>query len=106
MLVHLKDNVQRLVTQAEHADRANAPTFLRLLEQRRDWIKGEMSVEAMLKEPPRAPLGIQDNIYDLASLTIDPIDDHRRAYERMIETIDHTMSSLWERMLTTDEAAE
>ncbi|MFI5386156.1 MAG: hypothetical protein ACHQ50_08555 [Fimbriimonadales bacterium] len=106
MIVSLKDNVQRLVHQAEHSDRHNVPTFLRLLDQRRDWIKGELDVEGMLNEPPKAPLGIPDNGYDLATLSIEPIDDNRRTYERMLEEIDGAMAQLWERMLDSEEAPE
>lgn len=102
-LVSLRDNVQRLVRQAERADRQNVPTFLRLLDQRRDWIKGELDVEGLLNESPKAPLGIPDNFYDLSTLTIEPIDERRKSYERMIEVLDRTMGELWERMLSSDE---
>jgi hypothetical protein len=106
IVVTLRDNVQRLVSQAEHADRSSAATFLRLLDQRRDWIRGELSVEGMLKEPPKAPLGIPENIYDLATLSIELIDDRRKVYGRMLDQIDRTMANLWERMLTSEEASE
>jgi hypothetical protein len=106
MLVSLKDNVQRLVLQAQRADRGSAATFLRLLDQRRDWIKGELDVEGMLSELPKAPLGISENIYDLATLNIAPVDERRRAYEHMVELIDRTMSELWECMLSVEEASE
>lgn len=106
MLTHLKDNVQRLVYQAERADRRSAPTFLRLLDQRREWIKGEMDVECMLSDLPNAPLGIPENLYDLATLSLEPIDERRRSYERMLELIDRAMGRLWQQMLEGDEAAE
>jgi hypothetical protein len=106
MIVRLRDNVQRLISQAEKADRHSVPTFLRLLDQRRDWVKGELDVEGMLSEPPKAPLGISENSYDLAALSLEPIDDRRHSYQRMLELIDCTMASLWERMLTADEGTE
>ncbi len=106
MIVTLKDNVQRLVRQAQRSDSHSVPVYLRLLDQRRDWIKGELDVEGMLNDPPKAPLGISDGHYDLAALTIDPVDDRHKAYERLIEMIDSTMSDLWERMLSAEEAAE
>jgi hypothetical protein len=106
MIVSLRDNVQRLISQAESADRHSVPTYLRLLDQRRDWVKGELDVEGMLSEPPKAPLGIPENIYDLATLSLEPIDERRRSYQRMLELIDRTMANLWERMLSVDEATE
>lgn len=106
MIVSLKDNIQRLVRQAQAADKRSASLFLRLLDQRREWIMGELDVEGMLNEPPNAPLGIADNRYDLAALTLEPIDDRRKSYEHMLESIDSTMSELWERMLISDEAPE
>jgi len=106
MIVHLRDNVQRLVSQARHSDRSSAPVFLRLLDQRRDWIKGELDVEALLTAPPKAPLGIPETGYDLATLTTDPIDDRCKTYARMIEMIDSTMSDLWEKMLGSEESGE
>jgi hypothetical protein len=106
MLVTLKDNVKRLISQARLSDRANAPTFMRLLDQRRDWLRGELDVEGMMTEPPKAPLGIPENFYDLSTLTTEPIDDRRRDYEGMIDQIDRTMSELWEQMLGGEESAE
>ena len=106
MIVSIRDNVQRLITQAHSADKRSLPIFMRLLDQRRDWIKGELDVEGMLTEPPRAPLGIPENAYDLASLRMDPIDDNRKTYQSMLESIDGVMSELWEKMLISDEAPE
>jgi hypothetical protein len=106
MLVTLKDNVNRLVNQASRADSAAAPVFLRLLDQRRDWIKGELDMEGMLNEAPKAPLGIPENLYDLATLNIDVVDERRCTYERLMELIDRTMSVLWERMLSVEEVSE
>ncbi|HVT11506.1 MAG TPA: hypothetical protein VHE55_04505 [Fimbriimonadaceae bacterium] len=106
MIVKLRDNVQRLVSQAKAADRESIALFMRLLDQRREWIKGELDVEGMLGESPKAPLGIQENPYDLATLTIDPIDDRHKSYERILESIDVTMSELWDRMLISDDVAE
>lgn len=106
MIVSLRDNVQRLLRQAKDADKGSVALFLKLLDQRREWIRGELDVEGMLNEPPQAPLGIADNRYDLAALTLEPIDDRRKSYERMLESIDSTMSELWDRMLISDEAPE
>ena len=106
MIVTLRDNISRLVGQAKRADTSAASTFLRLLDQRRDWIKGELDVEGMLNEPPSAPLGIADNRYDLRTLSIEPVDDRRKVYEGMISMIDVTMADLWERMLSSEESAE
>jgi len=106
MIVRLGDNVQRLVSQAKHSDTSSAPVYLRLLDQRRDWIRGELDAEAMLTSPPKAPLGIPENPYDLSTLTTDPIDDRHRAYARMLELIDGTMSDLWEKMLASEDAGE
>jgi hypothetical protein len=106
MIVSLRENVQRLVAQAESADRGAFSTYLRLLDQRRDWVKGELSVEGMLSDVPKAPLGIPENIYDLATLSCEPVDERRRAYQRMLDLIDRTMAGLWERMLACDEATE
>ncbi len=103
MLVHLKDNVDRLIRQAEEADRASAPTYLKLLDRRRDWVRNEMGIETMLGESPQAPLGISENPYDLTALPSDPVDSRRKQYERMIDTIDRTMSRIWERMMALDE---
>lgn len=106
MLVHLRDNLTRLVRQAELSGPGGASMFLRLLDQRREWIKGELDVEGMLKEAPKAPLGIPENVYDLATLTAEPLDERTRAYRQMIELIDRTMAELWDRMLTSDDPAE
>ena len=102
MIVHLRDNVERLVRQAEKAEKAEIANYMRLLQQRRNWIQGEIEVEGMLSEAPKAPLGIPENIYDLATLTIEPTDERRRQYDRMIELIDRTMAHLWDRMMTSE----
>lgn len=104
MLVHLQDNVQRLVFEARNSPRAEISKFMRLLDQRRDWIKNELDVIGMLSAAPKAPLGIPENIYDLANLSRDPSADERRPYERMLEVIDRTMALLWERMTTAEES--
>lgn len=106
MLTHLRDNVQRLVSQAEHSPKQSVSTFLRLLDQRRQWVKNELSVEDMLGAAPEPPLGIPDNPYDLSTLAIEPPDQRRRAYETMLGLIDRTMAELWERMLGTEEPSE
>lgn len=106
MIVSLKDNVQRLLQQAEHSDRSSISTYLRLLDQRRDWIKGELTVEHLLTDPPKAPLGISENFYDLSTLSTESPDDRAKTYDRLIDQIDRTMAGLWERMLTSEEASE
>ena len=106
MIVHLRDNVQRLVRQAESSDRQSSGVFLRLLDQRRDWIKGELDVEGMLREAPTAPLGIPENMYDLAALTVEPVDERTRHYRQLLDLIDRAMGSLWDRMLSCDDPAD
>src|SRR5579862_8463007 len=104
MLTTLRDNVQRLVNQAEKADGTSAAQYFRLLDQRRNWIRDEIDAEGLLSETPKAPLGIPENPYDLSSLSIEPIDARRRTYDQIVVMIDQTMATLWERMLTIDEA--
>lgn len=106
MIVSLRDNVHRLISQAEKSEPQSSGLFLRLLDQRREWIKGEMDVEGMLTEPPKAPLGIPENVYDLATLTTEPPDERTRNYQQMLDLIDRTMAALWDRMLMSDDPAE
>ncbi len=106
MIVHMRDNIQRIVQQAQHADRRSAPQYLKLLDQRKSWIKGELDVEGLLSEPSKAPLGISENVYDLATLSIEPIDERRKQYERMIELLERAMGDLWNRMLSSDDPTE
>lgn len=105
-IVSLHDNVSRLVAQAERSSTSEWPLFMRLLDQRRTWIRRELDMEGLLSEDPKAPLGIPDNAYDLTALSIEPVDDRRKTYERMVELIDRTIGSLWDRMMFSPEAGE
>lgn len=106
MIVTLRDNVCRLVRQADTASPGELHQFMRLLEQRRGWIKGELDVHGMMTERPAAPLGIQDNPYDLSTLNVYSADEHRLGYQRLLEMIDSAMGRLWERVMFSAETGE
>jgi len=106
MLTHLKDDVSRLIRAADAVDRSSISTYMRLLDQRRDWLINERAIETMFERGPAAPLGIADNPYDLAGLSRDPISRRSRQYDQMLHSIDLALSRLWERMLASEETAD
>jgi hypothetical protein len=94
MLVFIRDSVDRLVRQAKTLDPESIAIFLALLDQRRNWIVGEMQAEQLLDGPVRAPLGIEEDPYDLGALRREFQDDRKRAFEHMVELIDATKATL------------
>lgn len=104
MLVYLRDNVARLIGESDRATPGRANLYLRLLQQRHDWVRREMEVEGMLNAPPEAPLGISENAYDLATLPTEPRDARERAYEDLLRQIELAMARSWSRIVGPDDA--
>src|SRR5688572_22783057 len=69
MLSYLIDNVQRLLRRmSEELSPENMHLYVDLLKRRREWIVSEMETERMLGAPPTAPLGLEDDPYNLDGL--------------------------------------
>lgn len=103
-LAYLRDNVARLIAEADRATPSRANLYLRLLEQRRDWVQREMEIECLLAGPPGPPLGIAENPYDLAALPTEPRDARERAYEDLLSQIEGAMARSWSRIVGPDDA--
>lgn len=103
MLAYLRDNVVRLVAEADRATPSRANLYLRLLEQRREWVQREIEAETLLNASPAAPLGIPENPYDLAALPAEPRNVRERAYEDLLFQIEQAMARSWARLVGPEE---
>ena len=98
MLVFLTDQIERLIQSSKRVAKEEILTYVNLLDLRQRWIEMEINMEALLHDGPAAPLGLEEDPFDLAKLKI--VDDlpHETAYRRLIEAITRAKKELLDRL--------
>jgi hypothetical protein len=81
----LAENVNLLLLSLEQATEDQLPTFLRLIEQRKNWIEAEIAAERLLESPSLPPpiLGLWNE-----SLPNEAESDAIAGYLRLLERLD------------------
>lgn len=98
MLVVIRDQVERLIRQSKHLNPSDKTRevlqWIDLLDVRERWLKGEIEAEQMLSAPPKAPLGIEDDPFDLNELKAEFESPRVWQYKRLLDLVRDAKSGL------------
>lgn len=98
MLVTIRDQVERLIRDSRHAsgpDRVREVLqWVDLLDLREHWLLGEIEAERLLEAPPKAPLGIDDDPFDLDELKAEFESPRMWQYKRLLGLVREAKTTL------------
>lgn len=102
MLVYLRDNVRSLLSKVADITTDQVRMYTELIAARRKWVEEEMVIEQMLESAPSAPLGIDEDPYDLSTVVKVQRNFRREKFEELLNILDNARAKLedrfWEQM--------
>jgi len=102
MLVYLRDNVRSLLSKVTEVTIDQVRQYVELISLRRRWVEAEMMVEDMMDSLPAAPLGIEEDPYDLMALGKMQRNFRKEKFEELLRMLDQAQAKLedrfWEQM--------